>query len=146
MNCPVKPENGIFIHLQWLHIISAVRDYCFFSRALFEAAVEKQWSDAVNNGRVEGSFQAAYWPVMVMYTTEFFVQKENGVGSSQSWTMKDYLIGYLEMVQMQRGAVPIDVGMVAWLIELNTVEYPNGRQGMIIANGITHRSGSFGTQ
>ena len=61
--------------------------YCYDLPALFEAAVEKQWSDAVNNGRVEGSVQAAYQPFMVMYTTELFVQKKNGVGSSESWTM-----------------------------------------------------------
>ena len=43
--------------------------YCYDITALFEAAVEKQWSDAVNNGRVKGIVQAAYQPVMVMYTT-----------------------------------------------------------------------------
>jgi len=120
--------------------------YCYDLPALFEAAVEKQWSDAVNNGRVEGRVQAAYRPVMVMYTTEFVVQKKNGVGSSESWTMQDYLNGDLEMVQMQRGAGANDVGMVAWLMELKTVEYPNGRQVVLIANDITHKAGSFGTR
>ena len=43
--------------------------YCYDITALFDAAVEKQWSDAVNNGRVKGIVQAAYQPVMVMYTT-----------------------------------------------------------------------------
>ena len=120
--------------------------YCYDLPALFEAAVEKQWSDAVNNGRVEGRVQAAYRPVMVMYTTEFVVQKKNGVGSSESWTMQDYLNGDLEMVQMQRGAGANDVGMVAWLMELKTVEYPNGRQVVINANDSTHKAGSFGTR
>ena len=104
--------------------------YCYDLPALFEAAVEKQWSDAVNNGRVEGRVQAAYRPVMVMYTTEFVVQKKNGVGSSESWTMKDYLNGDLEMVQMQRGAGANYVGMVEWLMELKTVEYPNVSIGL----------------
>ena len=71
---------------------------------------------------MEGSVQSAYWPIMVMYTTEFVVQKKNGVGYSESWTIQDYLNGNLEMVQMQRGASANDVGMFVWLMELKTVE------------------------
>ena len=65
--------------------------YCYDLPALFEAAVEKQWSDAVNNGRVEGRVQAAYRPVMVMYTTEFFVQKKN------TWINKFQVLHYRDM-------------------------------------------------
>lgn len=36
--------------------------------------------------------------------------------------------------------------MVVWLMMLNTVEYPNGRQIIVIANDITHKAGSFGTR
>ena len=87
--------------------------YCYDIPTLFESAVEKQWSDAFNNVSVERSVQAAFRPFMVMYTTEFVLQTKNGVGSSECWTMQDYLNGNLEMVQMQRGAVDNDVGMVA---------------------------------
>jgi len=38
--------------------------------------------------------------------------------------MQDYLNGNLELVQVQRGAGANDVGMVAWLMVLKTVEYP----------------------
>ena len=120
--------------------------YCYDLTELFEAAIDKQWSDAVNNGRVEGSFQATYRPVMVMYTTGFFVQKKNGVGPSESRKNKDYINGDLEMVHMQQGAGASYVGMLEWLMELKTVEYPNGRQVVLIANDITHKAGSFGTR
>ena len=83
---------------------------------------------------------------MVVYTTEFVVQKNNCVGSSESWTMQDYINGNLEMVKIQRGAGANDAGMVAWLMELKTVRYPNGHQVVIIANDITHKAGSFGTR
>ena len=36
-----------------------------------------------------------------------------------------------------------DIGMVAWMIELMTPEYPNGREIMVVANDITHMIGSF---
>ena len=41
--------------------------------------------------------------------------------------MEDYTNGDLEMVQVQRGAGGNDVGMVAWLMVLKTVEYPEVR-------------------
>ena len=44
------------------------------------------------------------------------MQKKNGVGSSESWTMQDYLDGNLEMVHIKRGAGANDVGMVTWLM------------------------------
>ena len=59
---------------------------------------------------------------MVMYTTELVVQKKSGGGK---WTMEDYLNGDLELQQLHRGAGANDVGMVAWLMVLKTVEYPN---------------------
>ena len=109
--------------------------YCYDLPALFEAAVEKQWSD--------GNIRAASRPLMVMFTTELVVQRKDG---NAPWTMQDYLNGDLELAHMQRRAGANDVGMVAWLMELKTVEYPNGRQVVLIANDITHKAGSFGTR
>lgn len=96
--------------------------YCYDVPALFEAAVEEQWAKASSQGGVEGGIRAASRPLMVMYTTELVVQKKSGTGS---WTIQDYLNGDLELVQMHRGAGANDVGMVAWLMVLKTVEYPN---------------------
>jgi acetyl-CoA carboxylase/biotin carboxylase 1 len=119
--------------------------YCYDLPALFEAAVEQQWLEASTKGGIEGGIRAAARPLMVMYTTELVVQMKGGSGS-ESWTMKDYLDGKLELAHLHRGAGANDVGMVAWLVALKTVEYPNGRQVILIANDITHKAGSFGTR
>jgi acetyl-CoA carboxylase/biotin carboxylase 1 len=85
--------------------------YCYDLPALFEAAVEKQWSSVSTAGTQ---------PTMVMFTTELIVRKKSG----GSWTMKDYMDGDLELVETQRKAGKNDVGMVAWLMTLKTVECP----------------------
>jgi len=97
--------------------------YCYDLPALFEAAVEQQWIESSEKGGIEGGIRAAARPLMVMYTTELVVQKK-GDGSAK-WAMSDYLKGNLELVQSNRGAGANDVGMVAWLVVLKTVEYPN---------------------
>jgi len=107
--------------------------YCYDLPALFEAAIEKQWADATGKGSQ---------PAMVMFTTELVVKKKSG----GPWTIEDYADGSLELVEAQRKAGKNDVGMVAWLMTLKTVEYPNGRQVVLIANDITHKAGSFGTR
>ena len=98
--------------------------YCYDLPALFEAAVEQQWVEAGEKGGIEGGIRAAARPLMVMYTTELVVQKKGGDGS-EKWTMNDYLKGDLELTHANRGAGANDVGMVAWLVNLKTVEYPN---------------------
>lgn len=98
--------------------------YCYDLPALFEAAVEQQWLDAAEKGGIEGGIRAAARPLMVMYTSELVVHRKSSATVSSDWTMKDYLNGDLELVQMNRGAGANDVGMVAWLMVLKTVEYP----------------------
>lgn len=97
--------------------------YCYDLPALFEASVEEQWLEASGKGGVEGSFRAVGRPLMVMYTTELVVQRKGG--SQDPWTIQDYLNGDLELSQVNRGAGANDVGMVAWLMVLKTLEYPN---------------------
>ncbi len=104
--------------------------YCYDLPALFEAAVEQQWLGASEMGGIEGGIRAAARPLMVMYTAELVVQKKNSPNGSP-WTMKDYLNGELEILQVNRGAGANDVGMVAWLMVLNTVEYPNVRLALL---------------
>ena len=101
--------------------------YAYDLPALFEAAVEQQWLDAAEKGGIEGGIRAAARPLMVMYTSELVVHRKNSATVSDDWTMKDYLAGDLELVQMNRGAGANDVGMVAWLMVLKTVEYPEVR-------------------
>jgi acetyl-CoA carboxylase/biotin carboxylase 1 len=97
--------------------------YCYDLPALFEAAVEQQW---LEESEKAGSYsvQHASRPLMVMYTAELVVQKKKST-PVETWTMQDYLDGDLELTQKIRGAGANDVGMVAWLVELKTVEYPN---------------------
>ena len=85
--------------------------YCYDLPALFEASVEKQWASVSASGTQ---------PTMVMFTTELIVRNKSG----GSWTMQDYMNGDLELVETQRKAGKNDVGMVAWLMTLKTVECP----------------------
>lgn len=117
--------------------------FCYDVPALFEAAVERQWQGSATAEEIAGGIRAISRPLMVMYTTELVVERKDGAGS---WTMDDYLNGELELAQLNRGAGANDVGMVAWLMVLKTVEYPQGRQVVLIANDITHKAGSFGTR
>ena len=123
--------------------------YCYDFPALFEAAVEQQWIESTgrdqsgSSNRASG-LQAPGRPLMVMYTHELVVQ--NKVSPSKNWSIDDYLNGLLELVQVNRRAGSNDVGMVAWLMVLKTVEYPEGRQVVLIANDITFKAGSFGTR
>ena len=116
--------------------------YCYDLPALFEAAVEQQWQESIE--KCKNASVSISTPPMVMYTKELVVKKKGGAGGK--WTMEDYLLGNLELVQEDRGAGANDVGVVAWLVVLRTVEYPNGRQVVLIANDITVKAGSFGTR
>ena len=59
------------------------------------------------------------------FIQKLVVQKIGGDFNTDKWTMKDYLNGDLELVQINRRAGANDVGMVAWVVTLKTVEYPN---------------------
>ena len=130
------PLTRPFDHQRRAALRSSDTLYAYDLPALFEAAVEGEWAKAAQADR----------PMMIMYTTELVVKNANPSSAPDSWTLEDYLNGDLELVQVNRGAGANDVGMVAWLMELKTVEYPNGRQVVLIANDITHKAGSFGTR
>ena len=139
------PLTRPFDHQRKAALRSSDTLYCYDLPALFEAAVEQEWAEASKKGGVEGDIRAASRPLMVMYTTELVVKKTGAV-NPDDWTIQDYLNEELELYQVNRGSGSNDVGMVAWLMVLKTVEYPNGRQVVLIANDITHKAGSFGTR
>ena len=139
------PLTRPFDHQRKAALRSSDTLYCYDLPALFEAAVEQEWVAASKKGGIEGGIRAASRPLMVMYTTELVVKKI-GAKNEDDWTIQDYWNGDLELVQVNRGAGANDVGMVAWVMVLKTVEYPNGRQVVLIANDITHKAGSFGTR
>lgn len=136
------PLTRPFDHQRRAALKSSDTLYAYDLPALFEAAVEEEWTKASKVGGIQGSDR----PLMIMYTTELVVKNANPSSRPDNWTMQDYLNGDLELVQVNRGAGANDVGMIAWLMELKTVEYPNGRQVVLIANDITHKAGSFGTR
>ena len=47
------------------------------------------------------------------------------------------------LVEVERAPGMNDVGMVCWRATLVTEEYQNGRDIILVANDITHMSGSF---
>mmetsp|Transcript_17848 Transcript_17848/g.40959 ORF Transcript_17848/g.40959 Transcript_17848/m.40959 type:complete len:2358 (-) Transcript_17848:336-7409(-) len=136
------PLTRPFDHQRRAALRSSDTLYAYDLPALFEAAVEHEW---INASKMDGS-HGVDRPLMVMYTTELVVKNTNPSAAPDDWIMDDYMNGDLELVQVNRGAGANDVGMVAWLMELRTVEYPNGRQVVLIANDITHKAGSFGTR
>ena len=139
------PLTRPFDHQRKAALDSSDTLYCYDLPALFEAAVEQEWMEASKRGGFEGDIRGASRPLMVMYTTELVVKK-TGTQNPDDWTIDDYLNGDLELYQVNRASGANDVGMVAWLMVLKTVEYPNGRQVVLIANDITHKAGSFGTR
>lgn len=51
--------------------------------------------------------------------------------------------------ELVRGSRPIgtnNIGMLAWLTNMKTPEYPEGREVVLIANDVTVQSGSFGVE
>ncbi|EPS68705.1 hypothetical protein M569_06062, partial [Genlisea aurea] len=48
------------------------------------------------------------------------------------------------LVPVQRPPSLNDVGMVAWIVEMSTPEFPSGRTIFVVANDVTFRNGSFG--
>lgn len=139
------PLTRPFDHQRKAALNSSDTLYCYDLPALFEAAVEQEWMEASKRGGFEGDIRAASRPPMVMYTTELVVKK-TGTQNPDDWTIEDYSNGDLELYQVNRASGANDVGMVAWLMVLKTVEYPNGRQVVLISNDITHKAGSFGTR
>jgi acetyl-CoA carboxylase/biotin carboxylase 1 len=51
-----------------------------------------------------------------------------------------------ELVLGSRPVGTNQIGMVAWLVNMKTPEYPEGREVVVIANDVTVQSGSFGVE
>ncbi|GCB65673.1 hypothetical protein scyTo_0007767 [Scyliorhinus torazame] len=51
-----------------------------------------------------------------------------------------------QLVQMNRIPGGNEVGMVAWKMNLKTLEYPEGRDIIVICNDLTYKIGSFGPE
>ncbi|CAK1546473.1 unnamed protein product [Leptosia nina] len=92
---------------------------------MFRQMVENQWRDYIEQGIVDGPR-----PDNVMSLVELVMEND----------------GERRIVEVTRLPGQNNVGMVAWRITLNTPEYPEGRDIVLIANDLTYYMGSFGPQ
>ncbi|XP_041970632.1 acetyl-CoA carboxylase isoform X2 [Aricia agestis] len=92
---------------------------------MFRQMVEKRWKDCIEEGSVDGPM-----PDNVMNSVELVVESD----------------GERRLVEVTRLPGQNTVGMVAWRLMLYTPECPNGREIVLIANDLTHYTGSFGPQ
>ncbi|KAG2570471.1 acetyl-CoA carboxylase 2 isoform X1 [Panicum virgatum] len=100
--------------------------YCYDFPLAFETALQKSWQS--NGSSVsEGSGNSKSY---VKATELVFAEKHGSWGTP--------------IIPMERPAGLNDIGMVAWILEMSTPEFPNGRQIIVVANDITFRAGSFG--
>ncbi|KAL6839698.1 hypothetical protein ACP4OV_030386 [Aristida adscensionis] len=92
--------------------------YCYDFPLAFETALQKLW---------QGSGKSEPY---VKETELVFADKHGSWGTP--------------LVPMERPAGLNDIGMVAWILDMSTPEFPSGRQIIVVANDITFRAGSFG--
>ncbi|MCE3050605.1 Acetyl-CoA Carboxylase [Datura stramonium] len=98
--------------------------YCYDFPLAFEAALEKSW--ASHNPRTEKPKDK----VLLKVTELSFADKKASGGTP--------------LVSVERQPGFNDVGMVAWIMEMSTPEFPMGRKILVVANDVTFRNGSFG--
>ena len=125
------PLTRPFDHQRKAALRSSDTLYCYDLPALFEAAVEQEWDKVSKKSSNSFRISSVNRPLMVVYTTELVVKKTSSV-NPDDWTIEDYLNGELELVQVNRGAGANDVAMVAWLMVLKTVEYPNVSRSILL--------------
>ncbi|AQK42560.1 acetyl-coenzyme A carboxylase1 [Zea mays] len=100
--------------------------YCYDFPLAFETALQKSWQSNCSSVP-EGSENSKSY---VKSTELVFAEKHGSWGTP--------------IIPMERPAGLNDIGMVAWILEMSTPEFPNGRQIIVVANDITFRAGSFG--
>lgn len=117
----MKPEN-LKRRLAHNYNTSYVHDFPF----LFEKQLSKIWK----NFSKSSGFPEDLIPSPLVSTTQLVLAPE-----------EDKLIEYVDENTKYRNN-----GMVAWKMTLMTPGYPKGRDIVVIANDITHLSGSFGPE
>ncbi|OIV96706.1 hypothetical protein TanjilG_09248 [Lupinus angustifolius] len=98
--------------------------YCYDFPLAFETALEQSWAIQ------QSAFQRAKDTDLLKATELKFADKEGGWGTP--------------LITVERSPGLNDVGMVAWLMEMRTPEFPSGRTIFVVANDVTFKAGSFG--
>lgn len=101
------------------HVLGTTYVYDF--PELFRNALKTEWEQAVQNGQVDKVPEE-------LIAIEELMMDEHG-----------------QLVPVKRSPGGNSCGMVAWQLKLKTPEFPNSREIILIANDITHKSGTFGT-
>ncbi|GAU24570.1 hypothetical protein TSUD_149110 [Trifolium subterraneum] len=98
--------------------------YCYDFPLAFQTSLEQSWSIQ------QTGIQRAKDKDILKVTELKFSEKEGSWGTS--------------LVPAERPAGLNDVGMVAWLMEMCTPEFPSGRTILVVSNDVTFKAGSFG--
>ncbi|XP_054291063.1 acetyl-CoA carboxylase-like isoform X2 [Macrosteles quadrilineatus] len=93
---------------------------------MFRQVTERLWQEYID----ERPSEAIVKPISVMDCIELVLE----IGED----------GQMSLVEQKRLPGENNVGMVAWRLTLNTPEYPEGRDLILISNDITFLIGSFG--
>ncbi|XP_062225261.1 acetyl-CoA carboxylase 2 isoform X2 [Phragmites australis] len=121
LNSPYQPLS--VIDLKRCSARNNRATYCYDFPLAFETALQQSWYSNAS----EGSENSRSY---VKATELVFADKHGSWGSP--------------IIPMERPAGLNDIGMVAWILDMSTLEFPNGRQIIVVANDITFRAGSFG--
>lgn len=99
--------------------------YCYDFPLAFATALKRSWVSYVSdNTPVKDSKD-------LIKVTEFIFAEKNG-----SWGTP--------LVSVERPPGLNDIGMIAWLMEMSTPEFPGGRNIIVVTNDVTFKAGSFG--
>ncbi|KAF3627548.1 Acetyl-CoA carboxylase 1, partial [Capsicum annuum] len=98
--------------------------YCYDFPLAFEAALEKSWASHTPLTKKPKD------KVLLKVSELSFADKEGSWGTT--------------LVSVERQPGFNDVGMVAWIMEMSTPEFPMGRKILVVANDVTFRNASFG--
>ena len=99
--------------------------YAYDFLGLMEVGLIGEWEEHIDSLQAGSSMQV---PANIFKSQEL-IEDEDG-----------------ELVLGSRAVGTNKVGMVAWLVEMKTPEYPEGREVVVVANDVTVQSGSFGVE
>ena len=99
--------------------------YCYDFPLVFETVLRQCWAEASDvTPKPQGSSP-------IFKATELVLSDTNG-----GWGT--------ELVESDRPVSSNNVGMVGWLMQMRTPEFPEGRKVLIVSNDVTFSAGSFG--
>ncbi|CAH9078511.1 unnamed protein product [Cuscuta europaea] len=99
--------------------------YCYDFPLAFEVALQKSWAATQSQGINKPNGNP-----LVKVTELTFADPKGSWGTP--------------LIPVERKPGLNDVGMVAWIFDMSTPEFPYGRKVIIVANDVTFKNGSFG--